>query len=119
MFDFLTEKFSSIFSSFTRQTHLTEQNMQSALEQVKEALLEADVSYDTVQAFVKEVQQEVVGKKIVTGLRPSEQFIKIVYDKMVTFLGGAITQETFTFQIPSVVWLWVFKDLEKLQRLVN
>ncbi len=103
MFDFLTEKFSSIFSSFTRQTHLTEQNMQSALEQVKEALLEADVSYDTVQAFVKEVQQEIVGKKIAVGLRPSEQFIKIVYDKMVTFLGGAITQETFTFQIPSVI----------------
>ena len=103
MFDFLTEKFSNIFSSFTRQTHLTEQNMQSILEQVKDTLLEADVSYDTVQAFVKEVQQEVVGKKITSGLRPSEQFIKIVYDKMTAFLGGAVTQESFTFQIPSVI----------------
>ncbi|MBI2345212.1 signal recognition particle protein [Candidatus Dependentiae bacterium] len=103
MFDFLTEKFSSIFSSFTRQNHLTQQNMQSILEQVKDALIEADVSYDTVQAFANEVQQEVVGKKIISGLRPSDQFIKIVYDKMVAFLGGAATQETFTFQIPSVI----------------
>lgn len=105
MFDFFTEKFSSIFSSFTRQSHLTEQNIQSVLEQVKEALLQADVSYDTVQEFIKEVQKEVVGQKITKGVRPSEQFIKIVYDKMVAFLGGAFTQETFTFQIPSVICL--------------
>jgi signal recognition particle subunit SRP54 len=105
MFDFFTEKFSSIFSSFTRQTHLTEQNIQKVLEEVKEALLQADVAYDTVQAFIKEVQQEVIGKKIISGVRPSEQFVKIVYDKMVSFLGEAFTQETFTFQIPSVICL--------------
>lgn len=103
MFDFLTQKFSSIFSSITKQTHLTEQNMQGVLEQIKDTLIESDVPYDTVQTFMQGVSQEVTGKKIVTGLRPSEQFIKIVYDKMVSFLGGQATQDSFTFQIPSVV----------------
>jgi signal recognition particle subunit SRP54 len=103
MFDFFTEKFSSIFNSFTRQTHLTEQNIQSILQEVKETLLQADVAYGTVEGFIKEVGQDVVGQKITTGVRPSEQFVKIVYDKMVAFLGGTFTQETFTFQIPSVI----------------
>lgn len=103
MFDFLTQKFSSIFSSITKQTHLTEQNMQGALDQIKETLIESDVPYDTVQTFMQDVSREVTGKKIVAGLRPSEQFIKIVYDKMVLFLGGQATQDSFTFQIPSVI----------------
>lgn len=103
MFDFLTQKFSSIFSSITKQTHLSEQNMQGVLEQIKDTLIESDVPYDTVQTFMQGVSQEVVGKKIVSGLRPSEQFIKIVYDKMVSFLGGQATQDSFTFQIPSVI----------------
>lgn len=105
MFDFLTQKFSSIFSSLTKQSQLTEQNIQSALDQIKETLFESDVPFDTVQSFMQTVSQEVVGKKVMTGLRPSEQFVKIVYDKMVAFLGGESTQESFTFQIPSVVFV--------------
>ncbi|MBP9765026.1 signal recognition particle protein [Candidatus Babeliales bacterium] len=105
MFDFLTEKFSSIFSSLTRQTHLTENNIKSTLDQIKDTLLESDVPYDTVQTFIASVSDEIVGKKIVSGMRPSEQFVKVVYDKMVTFLGGAVTQEAFTFQIPSVIFM--------------
>lgn len=105
MFDFLTEKFSSIFSSFAKQSKLTEQNMQSVLTQMKDTLLESDVPLQTVDSFMDTVSKEVVGSKVVAGLRPSEQFMKIVYDKMVAFLGGKFTQETFTFQIPSVILL--------------
>jgi len=103
MFDFLTQKFSSIFSSITKQTHLTEKNMQGVLEQIKDTLIESDVPYDTVQTFMQGVSQEVTGKKIVSGLHPSQQFMKIVYDKMVLFLGGQATQDSFVFQIPSVI----------------
>lgn len=103
MFDFLTEKLSSVFSSLTKQSHLTQQNMSAALSQVKQVLLESDVPFDTVEMFVQQVSQQVEGQKVVAGLKPSDQFIKIVFDKMVAFLGGQSTQEGFTFQIPSVI----------------
>lgn len=105
MFDFLTEKFSNVFSSIMGKSRLTEQNLSVVLEQVKETLLEADVPFDTVESFIKTVQSEVVGQKVVHSLKPAEQFVKIVHDRMVSFLGGQSTQESFTFQIPSVILL--------------
>lgn len=103
MFDFLTEKFSNIFSSITGKSRLTAENISLVLQQVKDSLLEADVPYQVVHDFIESVQQEVVGNKIIASMKPSEQFVKIVYDRMVAFLGGQYLQESFTFQIPSVV----------------
>ncbi len=103
MFDFLTEKFSSIFSAITKNATLTKQNMQGALEKIKDTLIESDVPYETVQNFMQSVVQEVEGRKVIAGLAPADQFIKIVYDKMVLFLGGEVTQDSFAFQIPSVI----------------
>ncbi|MBP6891991.1 signal recognition particle protein [Candidatus Babeliales bacterium] len=103
MFDFLTQKFSSIFFSFNRNSRLTTENIATTLEQVQDSLLEADVPLSTVQEFIATVQKEVLGQKIVASMKPAEQFIKIIHDRMVAFLGGAYLQETFAFQIPSVV----------------
>lgn len=103
MFGFLTQKFSTIFSSLTGKSRLTQENLAMVLEQVKESLLEADVPYDTVQGFIDDVSKEVVGQKVIASLKPSEQFVKIVHDKMISFLGGQYLQESFTFQIPSIV----------------
>ena len=85
MFDFLANKFSSVFSRLTGQHKLTDKNIDETLNKVKDSLLEADVPYDVVTAFLDEVQKEVVGKKITQSLKPGEQFIKIVYDKLVCF----------------------------------
>ncbi len=103
MFDFLTEKFSSVFSSLTGKNKLTEQNLSVVLDQIKDSLLESDVPYSSVQTFVDGIKNEVVGQKVTASLRPDEQFIKIVYDRMLSFLGGAYLQEGFNFQIPSVI----------------
>jgi signal recognition particle subunit SRP54 len=103
MFDFLTEKLSGIFSSLTGKNKLTEQNLSVVLDQIKDSLLESDVAYESVQTFVDGVKNEVVGQKVVSSLKPDEQFVKIVYDKMLSFLGGAYLQEGFNFQIPSVI----------------
>ena len=105
MFDFLTQQFSGIFSLFTGGNKLSEQNLAAVLEKIKDSLLEADVPYQSVQTFVDGVKQEVIGKKVVSSLRPDEQFVKIIYDKMLSFLGGAYAQEGFNFQIPSVVMI--------------
>jgi signal recognition particle subunit SRP54 len=102
VFDFLSEKFSSIFSTITGKTHLTHANMQQALEKVREALLQADVPYNVVEQFIAEVTAESVGKKILSSLKPGDQLIKIVHEKLKAFLGGADTVE-FSFQLPSTV----------------
>ncbi len=106
MFDFLSDKFSSLFSRLTGQNKLTQQNMQETLQKVKDALLEADVPYQVVETFLKEVSDEVVGQKVLTAsLKPGEHLIKIVHDKLTDFLGGTVGPDVMSFQIPSVIML--------------
>jgi len=102
MFDFLSQKFSSIFSKITGKSKLTDDNVQEALQKVKDALIEADVPYDIVQEFTESVKKEVLGQKVTKALKPGEQFIKIVHQRLLHFLGGD-SSSTFSFQIPSVV----------------
>lgn len=108
MFDFLSKKFSFIFNKFTGQDKLTESNISDALLQVQDALLEADVPFDVVKEFSKQLQKEVVGQKVIGSLKPTEQLLKIVYDKILSFLGGyagasGVTETQFAFSFPSVV----------------
>lgn len=93
MFDFLSEKFSAVFSRLTGNDRLTENNISQSVEQVRESLLQADVPLEVVEAFTQQIKQEVLGKKVVSSLKPAEYFIKIVHDTLVQFLGGVQTQE--------------------------
>lgn len=78
--------------------------MQETLQKVHDALLEADVPYQLVETFLKEVSQEIVGQKVLTAsLKPGEHLVKIIHDKLVNFLGGSANLETITFQIPSII----------------
>ena len=103
MFGFLSEKFSGVLGWLKGKTRLTEQNISTALEQVEEALLEADVPLDVVRSFLASIKEEVVGKKITTKLNPGENLIKIVHQKLLEFLGASKSDESFSFQIPSVI----------------
>ena len=101
MFDFLSQKFSSIFSSITGQGRLTEQNIAQAIDQVEQALLEADVPHELIKQFTQSIKEESLGKRVLQSIKPGEQLIKIVHDKLLNFLGGK--QAQFSFQLPSVV----------------
>lgn len=103
MFDFLSKKFSSVFSALTGQNKLTEKNIDESIGKIKDSLLSADVPYELVGQFIDEIKQEVVGKKVINSMNPAEQFVKVVYDRLLAFLGGTYLQESFTFQIPSTV----------------
>ena len=103
MFDFLSNKFSSIFSNLTGNNKLTEKNIENTLTLVHDALLDADVPYDVVQTFLKEIKDAVVGQAVIKSLKPSEQLMKIVHDKLLVFLGGQSSDSAFSFQIPSVI----------------
>ncbi len=81
---------------------MTESLLEQAMVQVRDALLEADVPYDTIEQFAAEVKKEAVGQKLVGSMKPSEQLVKIVHDKLVAFLGGSSTQG-FSFQLPATI----------------
>lgn len=102
MFDLLSSKFSSIFSHFSGGNRITEQSLDAALVQVRDALLEADVPYEVIEKFTQEVRQEALGQKLINSMKPAELLVKIVHDKMVAFLGGATTSG-FTFQFPATI----------------
>jgi len=101
MFDFLSQKFSSLFSSMENNYQLTESSISDTLAEVHNALLEADVPYDVVESFTQSIRQEVVGYEPIAGLTPSEQLLKIVQEKIILFLGGESITTQFTF--PSVI----------------
>jgi len=101
MFNFLTQKFTSIFSRFNGKGQITQANIDDALQQVNDALLEADVPYDLVKTFIDQVKNEALGKQVIKSLNPGQQFIKIVHDRLSEFMGGQ--GATVSFQIPSVI----------------
>lgn len=103
MFDFLSNKLSSLFSGLSSQGRLTESSIADVLTQVHDALLEADVPYDVVETFIKELKADVVGTKLTASLQPSELLMKLVHDKIVAFLSGGASDPTFAFQMPAVV----------------
>src|SRR5579872_3936604 len=101
MFDFLSQKFSSLFSSLENSKTLTEHNIQDALNQVQEALLEADVPYSVVQTFISVVKSDVVGRRITASLKPAEQLLQIVQTKIIEFLGN--DNAPFSLSGPSII----------------
>lgn len=88
MFGQLTEKFHSIFSSLFSQKTITSDNIHDAVNEVRLALLEADVQYSVVKGFIKKVKEQAEGSELIKNVQPGEQFAKIVHDELVLLMGG-------------------------------
>lgn len=86
MFDSLSDKLQSIISK-TRSKELTQDNMQEALREIRRALLEADVNLRVVKAFISSIKDKAEGEKVLEGVDPSQQLVKIVHDELVNLLG--------------------------------
>jgi signal recognition particle subunit SRP54 len=89
MFDKLTQKVSDALRFVSGKSTITEKNIDEAVEAIKMALLEADVNLRVVRRFVNSTIEEAKGEKVLRAVDPGQQFIKIVHDKMVSFLGDA------------------------------
>ncbi|MDR1803976.1 MAG: signal recognition particle protein [Treponema sp.] len=87
MFDKLTEKISDAFRFVAGKSTITEKNIDDAVDAIKMALLEADVNLRVVRRFVNSTIEEAKGEKVLRSVDPGQQFIKIVHDKLVSFLG--------------------------------
>lgn len=101
MFDFLSQKFSSLFSHLSESKTLTQDNIAQTIDSVQAALLEADVPYNVVVQFIESVKNEVIGQKIINKLKPAEQLMKVVQDKLIDFLGGQ--DKAFSFSFPATI----------------
>ena len=87
MLEKITEKFSGIFKSLAGKSKITEKNIKDAVEEIKMALLDADVNLRVVRRFINSTIEEALGEKVLNSVEPGQQFVKIIYDKMTTFLG--------------------------------
>jgi len=88
MFENLTEKLNKTFKKLTNKGVLTEGNIAVSLKEVKLALLEADVNYRVVNAFLKSIKKRTLGAEVMKSLSPGQQFIKIVNDELVKMMGS-------------------------------
>jgi signal recognition particle subunit SRP54 len=87
MLEKLTEKFSDIARTLSGKAAISEKNVEDAVEQIKLALLDADVNLRVVRRFVNATLEEAKGEKVLKAVSPGQQFTKIVYDRMVGLLG--------------------------------
>lgn len=87
MFEALSDRLESAWKKLRGQDKISEANIQEALREVRRALLEADANLQVVKDFVADVQEKAQGAEVVAGVNPGQQFIKIVYDELVSVMG--------------------------------
>jgi len=105
MFDALTEKFGSVFRSLSGRGRITEANVSDAVRDVRKALLEADVNYQVVKQFCKDVTQAAIGAEVIKSLHPSQVFVKIVNDELTKLMGPVDTQIYYVSPGPTLILL--------------
>ncbi|MFC6688526.1 signal recognition particle protein [Jhaorihella thermophila] len=88
MFENLSERLSGVFDRLTKQGALSEEDVKTALREVRVALLEADVSLPVARDFVKKVQEQATGQAVTKSVTPGQQVVKIVHDALVDVLRG-------------------------------
>ncbi|MGR3453936.1 signal recognition particle protein [Pseudooceanicola sp.] len=88
MFENLSERLSGVFDRLTKQGALSEDDVKTALREVRVALLEADVSLPVARDFVKAVQDKATGQAVTKSVTPGQQVVKIVHDELVHVLSG-------------------------------
>ncbi|WP_375496581.1 signal recognition particle protein [uncultured Nostoc sp.] len=87
MFDALSDRLEAAWKKLRGQDKISQSNIQDALREVRRALLEADVNLQVVKDFISEVEAKAQGAEVITGVRPDQQFIKIVHDELVQVMG--------------------------------
>ena len=88
MFDKLTQKITDAMRFVAGKSTISEKNIEDAVDAIKMALLEADVNLRVVRRFVNSTIEEAKGEKVLRAVDPGQQFVKIVHDKLVSYLGG-------------------------------
>lgn len=105
VFESLTEKFNSVFRSLSGRGRITEANITDAMHSVRKALLEADVNYNVVKQFCKDVTAAAIGAEVIKSLHPGQVLIKIVNDKLTELMGPVDSKIYFVSPGPTIIML--------------
>jgi len=105
MLDSLSTRLQAIFDKLGGRGRLSEDNIQEALREVRVALLEADVNFKVVRAFVDRVRTRAVGQDVLASLTPAQQVVKVVHAELVELLGGSGHRLAMASHPPTVIML--------------
>jgi len=105
MFDSLSSRLQDVFKSLRGEGRLTPENVEAALREIRLALLEADVNFKVVRAFVDRVRDRAMGQDVLRSLSPEQQVVKIVRDEMLALFGNAEGGLKPTAERPRVILL--------------
>lgn len=104
MFDQLSDKILSSIKKIKGQSKISESNIEDTLREIRLSLLEADVNFKVVKAFIDRVKVKALGQEVLTALNPGQVFVKIVHDELIQVLGGG-TADLNCREKPSVLML--------------
>ena len=105
MFETLTDKLGAVFNKITSRGVLSEADIDSAMREIRVALLEADVSLSVVKDFIAHVKEQALGEKVVKSVQPGQMVVKIVHDELVKLLGDETSELNLNAPAPVVVMM--------------
>jgi signal recognition particle subunit SRP54 len=105
MFDALGDRLEAIFAGLRRSGKLTDEQVGATLREIRLALLEADVNFKVVKAFVDRIKERVVGTEVHEALNPAQQVIKIVHEELIAILGGMSAPLDLGSRTPAAIML--------------
>ena len=88
MFENLSNRLQAVFSSLKKTGSIDETALETAMRDIRRALLEADVSLDVAKKFISEVKQKAIGQEIIRSISPGQMIIKLVNDELINTLGS-------------------------------
>ena len=104
-FEGLTDRLQGAFKKLSNRGKLSEQDVKTAMRDVRMALLEADVNFKVVKDFIKKVTERAVGEEILESLTPGQQVIKIVNEDLTNLMGGTNARLTYAPAPPTIYML--------------
>lgn len=103
MFDLLTDKLTQTLQRITGKGRITEENIKDTLQEVRSALLEADVALPVIQDFLERIRTEAMGVEVLRSVKPGETLVKIVHDALLDLLGSVYAELNLQTQRPAVI----------------
>src|SRR6266853_3524557 len=103
MFDNLSDKLQRVFKNLRGEGKLSAANMETALREIRVALLEADVNFKVVKQLMEAVKEKAMGAEVLASLSPTQQVIAIVRDELTRILGSHQSKLRFANEPPSVI----------------
>jgi len=103
MFDQLSERLQSTLSEVRSRGKLSESDVDSAMREIRLALLEADVNFKVVKAFTKTLKERCLGSEVMESLDPGQQVVKIVNEELAALMGGTGSELAMASSGPTVI----------------